>query len=261
MRPDPATANYCRRARAAGQQDAPEQAVKRNAANRWAAGPWVAGLGVCVMAASGAAMAVSLATTRPIQPGPQAAASSPGPIAIESQAIEVWSAGSAALVPMMAADAVATTVSNPDSPADATAGAVGKPVDDLAFVRQASASAQREISAARDALPKLRSPELRQLAQMLVDEHSESRARLSRIAASKGWPLSAPPRAAPASPGTASSSFDARWTADMIAGHERSVALYRAQAQNGEDKELRQFASDTLPTIEHHLERLRSLQQ
>jgi len=39
------------------------------------------------------------------------------------------------------------------------------------------------------------------------------------------------------------------------------VALYRAQAQGGEDKDLRQYARDTLPTIEHHLAELRSLQK
>jgi putative membrane protein len=47
----------------------------------------------------------------------------------------------------------------------------------------------------------------------------------------------------------------------MIAGHERSVALYRAQAQAGEDPDLRRYARDMLPTIEHHLEELRSLQK
>ena len=47
----------------------------------------------------------------------------------------------------------------------------------------------------------------------------------------------------------------------MIAGHERSVELYHAEAQSGEDKELRKFASDTLPTIEHHLAELRRLQK
>ena len=47
----------------------------------------------------------------------------------------------------------------------------------------------------------------------------------------------------------------------MIAGHERSVALYRAQAQGGEDQDLRKYAHDTLPTIEHHLEELRRMQK
>jgi len=47
----------------------------------------------------------------------------------------------------------------------------------------------------------------------------------------------------------------------MIAGHERSVALYRAQATGGEDKDLRKYAKDTLPTIEKHLAELRRLQK
>ena len=45
----------------------------------------------------------------------------------------------------------------------------------------------------------------------------------------------------------------------MIAGHERSVALYRAQAQGGEDQDLRKYARDTLPTIEHHLDRTQEI--
>jgi len=47
----------------------------------------------------------------------------------------------------------------------------------------------------------------------------------------------------------------------MIAGHERSAALYRAQAAGGEDKDLRTYAKDTLPTIEKHLAELRRLQK
>ena len=47
----------------------------------------------------------------------------------------------------------------------------------------------------------------------------------------------------------------------MIAGHERSIALYSAQARSGEDADLRKFAHDTLPTIEHHLEQLKSAQK
>ena len=84
---------------------------------------------------------------------------------------------------------------------------------------------------------------------MLVNDHSGANQRLSKIAESKQWPLPAPPpRSAPPT-GTASSDFDAKWTAEMIAGHERSKKLYHAEAQTGEDKDLRQYASETLPTI------------
>lgn len=177
-------------------------------------------------------------------------------------AIETWTSGSATLVPLMAADMQAAgRVINLDAPADTAGGAVGKPIDDVAFVKQATESGRKEVAAARDALPQLKNPELKRIAEMLVSDHSNANARLSKLAEAKGWPVPAPAAATPPASGTASSDFDTKWTADMIAGHERSVALYRAQAQGGEDKDLRKYASDTLPTIEHHLAELRSLQK
>jgi hypothetical protein len=47
----------------------------------------------------------------------------------------------------------------------------------------------------------------------------------------------------------------------MISAHERSLALYSAQAQGGEDQDLRRYARDTLPIIRHHLAELRRLQK
>ena len=138
---------------------------------------------------------------------------------------------------------------------------VGKSVDDIAFVRQATENSRKEIKSARDALLQLKNPELNRIAEMLVNDHSGANERLAKIAEAKQWPLPAP-QMQPAPPsGTASGDFDAKWTAEMIAGHERSIALYRAEAQGGEDKDLRKYARDTLPTIEHHLAELRRLQK
>ena len=103
--------------------------------------------------------------------------------------------------------------------------------------------------------------ELRELAGMLARDHGAANDRLSKLAESKGWPLPAPHAPAPVSAAGSSADFDARFTAAMIAGHEKSLALYRAQARNGDDRDLRRFASETLPTIEHHLAELRSLQK
>ena len=204
------------------------------------------------------AWAVSLSTPDAAQPLPDGAMSHAPPAAADS-----WTAGSAALVPLMAAEMQA----NPASPIDARAPegggapAVGKPLDDIAFVRAATENGRKEVNSARDALAQLKKPELKRIAEMLVSDHNSANARLSQIAEAKQWPV--PPPAAPAAPpsGSASSDFDTRWTAEMIAGHERSIALYRAQASGGEDKDLRKYARDTLPTIEQHLAQLKSLQK
>jgi putative membrane protein len=212
-------------------------------------------MAVLIAAATSApVLAASLAATRQSEPLPDAGATA-APLAIES-----WSAGSASLVPLMAADLPSRQFSV-DAPADTAGGAVGKPIDDVAFVKQAAESGRKEVAAARAALPRLKNPELKRIAEMLVNDHGNANARLSKIAESKGWPVPAPQAPEAPASGTAGSDFDSKWTADMIAGHERSVALYRAQAQSGEDKDLRKYASDTLPTIEHHLAELRSLQK
>jgi putative membrane protein len=202
------------------------------------------------------AWAASLAATNPAEPLPEGGVPAAAPLAIES-----WSAGSATLVPLMAADMQSSRFTSVDAPEDAAGGTVGKPIDDVAFVKQATESGRKEVAAAREAVPQLKNPELKRIAEMLVSDHSNANARLSKIAEAKGWPVPAPQAVEPPASGTAISNFDAKWTADMIAGHERSVALYRAQAQSGEDKDLRKYASDTLPTIEHHLAELRSLQK
>jgi putative membrane protein len=170
-------------------------------------------------------------------------------------------AGSASLVPLMIAEMEANHVAALDINTDASGGAVNKPIDDITFVRQATVSSRKEIKSAREALPQLKQPELKRIAEMLVSDHSGANERLAKIAEAKSWPVPGPQ--APSAPpsGTAISDFDARWTAEMIAAHERSVAMYREQARSGEDNDLRKYASDTLPTIERHLAELKGLQK
>jgi putative membrane protein len=212
------------------------------------------------LAATVTASAVSLNATAPPQPMP-AASLAPTPI-------ESWTPGSSALVPLMATDAQATRISTVDEPASNTGGSGGKTtaVDDVTFVQKATESGRKEIAAARDALPQLQNAQLKSMAEVLVQDHTNANAKLSKLAEAKGWPVPGPTSPAPKSEapppvGAAAGDFDRKWTEEMIAGHERSVTLYRAQAQSGEDKDLRKYAQDTLPTIEHHLSELRKLQK
>lgn len=204
------------------------------------------------MAATAPVWAASVPDQTPAQPPEGVAAP------VNQYVAANLTAGSASLVPLMAIEMEANHAAAVDAPAE---GGGGKSVDDIAFVRQATESGRKEVQSARDALLQLKSPELIRIAEMLVNDHSGANARLSKIAEAKQWPL--PPAPAQAAPpaGTASSDFDAKWTAEMIAGHERSVELYHAEAQSGEDKDLRKYARETLPTIQHHLAELRRLQK
>lgn len=216
------------------------------------------GIAIVVLAAAATApaLAASLSFPADAQRSPDVVDSFTAP------PIEDWAAGSATLVPLMAADSTtAAPATQADTPATGSSQPAGKTMDDVAFVRRAAESGRKEVAAARDALPQLKRPELKQIAEMLVQDHTSANAKLAKIAEAKGWPLPGPAAAAPPPAGTASGDFDDRWTAEMIAGHEQSVALYRAQAHGGEDQDLRKYARDTLPTIEHHLEELKKLQK
>jgi putative membrane protein len=204
------------------------------------------------MALTAPVWAVSVPDVTPAPPTEEAAAPTNQYVATN------MTSGSAALVPLMAVEMEANHAAAVDAPAE---GGGGKSVDDIAFVRQATESGRKEIQSARDALLQLKNPELIRVAEMLVNDHSGANARLTKIAEAKQWPVPAPPAQSAPPSGTASSDFDSKWTAEMIAGHERSVALYHAEAQSGEDKDLRKYASETLPTIERHLTELRRLQK
>jgi putative membrane protein len=215
------------------------------------------GIAILILATAAAAPALPASLSFPSEPQPAPVSDTLAPAPL----LDSWTPGSATLVPLMAADTQAAPATQVDPPAAGTSQPTGKPLDDISFVKRATESGRKEVAAARNALPQLTRPELKHMAEMLVQDHTSANAKLSKIAEAKGWPLPAPQADAPPPSGTASSDFDDKWTAEMIAGHERSVAMYRAQAQAGEDQDLRKYARDTLPTIEHHLTELKKLQK
>jgi putative membrane protein len=211
------------------------------------------------VALAGPALAVSLSTSGPGQPIPEPLPQST-PVQSVVAAVNAQVPGSASLVPLMAVDTPSSRLATVDAPAVGSQAQSGRPLDDVGFVKQAAESGRKEVNAARDALPRLKRPELKRIAQMLVEDHSGANSRLAQIAAAKGWPVSEPAARAQQETGTASGDFDARFLSEMIAGHERSVSLYRSQAETGDDADLRKYARDTLPTIQHHLDALKGLQ-
>jgi putative membrane protein len=48
--------------------------------------------------------------------------------------------------------------------------------------------------------------------------------------------------------------FDRTYAKMMVDDHKKAVALFKEQAEKGEDAEVRQAAATTLPTLEEHLQ-------
>jgi putative membrane protein len=131
---------------------------------------------------------------------------------------------------------------------------------DATFLRKAAEGDRMEIASAQAALDSAQRTDTKNAARMILEDHRASSQKLQALASRKGWTLPDASDAAesdqPMSTASGSGSFDDRFTAEQIRMHREAISLYRAQASSGSDPDLRQFARDQLPHLEHHLEML-----
>lgn len=55
-------------------------------------------------------------------------------------------------------------------------------------------------------------------------------------------------------------SFDKAYANNQVKAHEDTVALFKKEAASSDNAELKAFAQQTLPTLEHHLDMAKKLQ-
>jgi putative membrane protein len=129
--------------------------------------------------------------------------------------------------------------------------------NDATFLQKAMAGGREEVQNAQAALSSAKRAEVRSVAQMMLEDHQRSNQQLQSLASRKGWSIpsdaSAEADQPRSSPGTVS---DDAYLQQEIRHHKETISLYRAQAAGGSDPDLRQFARDQLPALEHHLEML-----
>src|SRR4028119_1529905 len=54
--------------------------------------------------------------------------------------------------------------------------------------------------------------------------------------------------------------FEREYVKAMVEDHEKDVKAFQTQAQAGTDADVKEFAVKTLPTLEHHLQMARDMQ-
>jgi putative membrane protein len=155
-----------------------------------------------------------------------------------------------------------------DSTSSASGGAVSTTAttgslqgQDATFLRKAVEGDRMEIASAQAALDSAQRTDTKNAARMILQDHQASSQKLQALASRKGWTLPDASDAAAESDqamntAAGSGSFDDRFMAEQIRMHREAISLYRAQASSGADPDLRQFARDQLPHLEHHLEML-----
>ncbi|MBD1106755.1 DUF4142 domain-containing protein [Pseudomonas amygdali pv. morsprunorum] len=133
------------------------------------------------------------------------------------------------------------------------------------FVKDASAAGIAEVLVGKLVQDeKGVSADVKKFAQQMVTDHTAANDKLAAIAKSKNLELSEDPilmdKAEAAILEMHKKSFDQAYANNQVIAHEQATKLYKEEADNGDDPELKAFAKATLPTLEQHLEHAKNLQ-
>jgi putative membrane protein len=131
------------------------------------------------------------------------------------------------------------------------------------FVNKAAVGGMFEVQSSELALKKSKDADVRQFAEMMVADHSKANNTLKSVAQQEG--LTVPTELDHKHANTlkelrnAGSQFDAPYIKAQLQGHETTVKLFERYSNAGDNKALRNFAAETLPTLRMHLNRIEQI--
>jgi putative membrane protein len=130
---------------------------------------------------------------------------------------------------------------------------------DQQFAKEAAMGGMAEVELGRLAADKAQSEEVKEFAEKMVEHHQKANEELNSIASEMGMTL-------PTDMGSKHSAtkerlsklsgaeFDRAYMKYMLSDHKKDIANFEKQANRGENTKLKEFASETLPTLREHLE-------
>ncbi len=159
---------------------------------------------------------------------------------------------------------IAACASNPPPPPAAPPGPPPLASADATFVTAAAQGGMTEIQEAQLAQKTSHSARIKAYAARMISDHNAADDQLKQLAMTKNAML---PTAVNDTQmqemaklqGETGRSFDHDYIADNIAGHQQQVVLFQTESQGGTDPDLKKFATDTLPTIQSHLDQATAL--
>jgi putative membrane protein len=127
------------------------------------------------------------------------------------------------------------------------------------FASTAAQSNIAEMRMADLAQTKTTSPQVKNLAQHLATDHAKANEQLKEVAAKMNLTLPDKMNAEDQAEynrlsNMSGSEFDKAYTRAQVKDHKAVIARYRHEADNGTDPELKQYAANTLPLLERHLQ-------
>jgi putative membrane protein len=169
-----------------------------------------------------------------------------------------------ALIAMSLAVPAASMAQNDPSAAQTLPGATGRSstaqvsAADRKFVNDAATGGLLEVELGKLAVQRAASEAVRQFGQRMMDDHSQAAEQLRQITRAKGMTL---PDSLDAKQRKeierlqklSGPQFDQAYMKLMLEDHQQDIRVFRKEAQQGSDSDIRSFASATLPKLHDHL--------
>jgi putative membrane protein len=134
------------------------------------------------------------------------------------------------------------------------------------FVHTAANANAFEIQSSQIALQKTADEQVKDFANLMIKDHTrigeefKSIAQRQNLQLPKGFDSKSQSllKRLQSESGTR---FDRTYAPMMLKGHQQAVKLFRSYAQNGDDQQLKQWAQQTLPTLQEHLRRAEAIER
>ncbi len=136
---------------------------------------------------------------------------------------------------------------------------------DRSFVMAAARGGLEEVELGKLAASKATDPDVKSFGQRMADDHSRANDKLRQVASTKGVAMPSDldhkargeyNRLAKLS----GSEFDREYVRTMVKDHVKDVAEFNRETTRARDTAVRQFATDTLPTLQDHLKMAKDLE-
>ena len=146
-----------------------------------------------------------------------------------------------------------------------TTNSTGRITAPEAFMTEAAQGGMAEVELSTVAKTKAQNAEVKKFAQQMIEDHSNANTELKQLAGKKNITL--PTELDATHKGIkdklsslSGADFDTEYVNAMVADHEKSVALFKSQADSGTDAETKAFAAKTLPKLQMHLDMIKGIQ-
>jgi putative membrane protein len=129
---------------------------------------------------------------------------------------------------------------------------------DEKFATKAAAGGMAEVQMGELGLKNASSADVKAFARKMVDDHTKAGNKLKQTAAKENIPIPSSMDAKDQAiydrlSKLQGAAFDKAYMADMVKDHKADVAEFQKESNNGSNPDMKQFASETLPTLQEHL--------